>query len=159
MTDFWKLEPAAIAELRAADFSVRQRIPTRWRDNDAYGHVNNAVYYEYFDTAINSWLLEVLPESRSRAETRKFVAESRCRFLKELAYPEPITVGVTVARLGASSVTYDLAIFGSDDRIAAIGRWVHVFVGEHTRRPTPIPDHFRAIYAAAAAPVHHLEEA
>lgn len=149
MTDLWTAGRNETLALRPNDFRVQRVIPTRWRDNDSYGHINNALYYEFFDTAINSWLLERLPNAQVWQTHQNFVAESGCRYLSEIGFPEPLLLGHNVAKLGRSSVTYDLAIFGAGAAdpgpIAALGRWVHVFVDNATHRPTPIPDNVRAV--------------
>jgi acyl-CoA thioester hydrolase len=151
MTELWTASRADIVALRASDFAVLRTIATRWRDNDAYGHINNALYYEFFDTAINGWLLEELPGTEV-GDTQMFVAESGCKYLSEIAFPAPLLLGLNVARIGSSSVTYELAIFTAGDEpgpIAALGRWVHVFVDGHSHAPTPIPDDVRALLETA----------
>jgi acyl-CoA thioester hydrolase len=140
--------------LTSGDFPVHWPVLTRWTDNDMFGHLNNAVYYELFDTAINAWIntsTEVDPVS---APWLGVVAESGCRYFAELAFPDPLVVGLSVTRLGTSSVTYRLAVFepgeaGAAEPAAAVGHWVHVYVDRATRRPTPIPDAIRALLATA----------
>jgi acyl-CoA thioester hydrolase len=140
--------------LTSRDFPVHWPVLTRWTDNDMFGHLNNAVYYELFDTAINAWIntsTEVDPVS---APWLGVVAESGCRYFAELAFPDPLVVGLSVTRLGTSSVTYRLAVFepgeaGAAEPAAAVGHWVHVYVDRATRRPTPIPDAIRALLATA----------
>ncbi|MDR6866620.1 acyl-CoA thioester hydrolase [Microbacterium resistens] len=143
MTSYWDADKAALAALTADAFTVHRRIDTRWRDNDTQGHVNNAVYYEYFDTAINTWMLQDLNSGDWSPGVLRFVAESGCKYLRELAYPTPILLAHNVARLGRSSAVYEVAIFpiedGAPGRIAALGRWVHVFVDSETHRPVDIP--------------------
>jgi acyl-CoA thioester hydrolase len=140
-------------DLRLGDFAVHRPMTTRWADNDMYGHLNNAVYYQLFDTAINGWLAETLaaagsPLDPARDTVNNVVVESGCRFLASVAFPEPIVVALAVDRLGTSSVTYDLAVFAaSDGQPAARGRWVHVYVDTETRRPVPIPDAVRGVLA------------
>jgi acyl-CoA thioester hydrolase len=158
MTDLWELSPEERGTLRPEAFPVQRTIPTRWRDNDSYGHVNNAVYFEYFDTAINGWMLENLGDSADDAQMLLFVAESRCRYLSELAFPTPVTVGAVVHRLGRTSLTYDLAVFGrSGTPPAALGRWVHVAINPSTRRPIPLSSRARDLATAAQelrVPIH-----
>jgi acyl-CoA thioester hydrolase len=153
MTDFWAGDRRETLALRPKDFSVTRIIPTRWRDNDSYGHINNALYYEFFDTAINSWLLERLPDAQVWQTHQNFVAESGCRYLNEIGFPAPLLLAHSVAKLGNSSVTYELGIFDASwiepGPIAALGRWVHVFVDNATHRPTPIPGEVRAVLEAA----------
>ncbi|SED63346.1 acyl-CoA thioesterase [Streptomyces melanosporofaciens] len=136
-------------------FPVLVPCPTRWRDNDAYGHINNAVYYEYFDTAVNSWLHHRAGRIAHEGEAIGVVAESGCRYLRQAAYPEHLLVGVACDRLGRSSVTYRLAVFRTggdapdapDDTAIAIGRFVHVYVDRRSRRPVPVPDPVRTAVA------------
>ena len=113
-------------------------------DNDAFGHVNNVTYYSYFDTAVTGWLAE-----RGLIGLQDgpmwMVAETGCRFLGEVAFPELVTVGLRLGRLGTSSVRYELAVFRGDaQQAAAEGRFVHVHVDRATRRPAPIPEGIRA---------------
>ena len=145
-------------DLRLTDFAVHRPMTTRWADNDMYGHLNNAVYYQLFDTAINGWLAESLsaagtPLDPATDTVNNVVVESGCRFLASVAFPEPIVVALAVDRLGTSSVTYDLAVFGAAGPApAARGRWVHVYVDARTRRPVAIPDTVRGVLTAAARP-------
>ncbi|WP_020142088.1 thioesterase family protein [Terracoccus sp. 273MFTsu3.1] len=143
-------------ELTLADFPVHRPVTTRWSDNDMYGHLNNAVYYELFDSAINGWQAEHVTVDPVTDATQGVVAESSCAFYAEVAFPAPLVVGVRVVRLGRSSVTYELGLFVDPERsaspdpsIKALGRWVHVEIDAVTRRPTPIPDHLRALMETA----------
>jgi acyl-CoA thioester hydrolase len=133
-------------------------VTTRWSDNDMYGHLNNAVYYELFDSAINGWQAEHETIDPTRDPTQGVVAESGCVFYAEVAFPTPLVVGLRVTRLGTSSVTYQLGLFadpahGGEGDIRALGHWVHVEIDARTRRPTPIPDHLRALMAGAVVEV------
>lgn len=129
---------------RRAEFPVLWPITSRWSDNDVYGHVNNVVHYSWFDTAVNGWLLSSVGTDIRRLPAIGVVAETGCRYLGELSFPDAITVGLAVARLGNSSVTYRLAVFGNDaEEPAALGRFVHVYVDEETRRPVSIPEEIR----------------
>ena len=151
MAELWSAPRETIAALRPSDFAVLRTIPTRWRDNDAYGHINNALYYEFFDTAINGWLLDEFPETMV-GDSQMFVAESGCKYLSEIAFPSPLLLGLNVAKLGTSSVTYELAIFTGGETpgpLAALGRWVHVFVDGATHAPTPIPNAVRELLSSA----------
>lgn len=151
-------EPDAVArdprELTLADFPVHRPVTTRWSDNDMYGHLNNAVYYELFDSAINGWQAEHVSIDPLTDATQGVVAESGCAFYAEVAFPAPLVVGVRVVRLGTSSVTYQLGLFldperATDRAIKALGHWVHVEIDAHTRRSTPIPAHLRALFETA----------
>ena len=121
------------------DFPATQVYATRWTDNDMYGHLNNAVYYQLFDTMINGWLAANAAVDPVAGEVVNVVAESGCRFFAEVGFPSDVTVGLRVASLGNSSVTYELALFDEGAVCAAEGKWVHVYVDAATRRPTPLP--------------------
>ena len=128
---------------RRSDFPVLREVPTRWSDVDAYGHVNNVVHYAVFDTAVNAWLIESTGEDVRRWDALGLVVETSCRYLAELDFPAPITAGLAVERLGNSSITYRLALFGDGDEPAAVGRFVHVYVDRASRRPVPVPQPVR----------------
>lgn len=116
-------------------------IPTRWMDNDHYGHVNNVAYYSFFDTAVNGWLMEVTGTDIRGLDSIGIVAETSCRFLKELSFPEPVHAGLRLERLGRSSVVYQVALFrDGDEDPAAVGRFVHVYVDATSRDVVPVPD-------------------
>jgi len=131
-------------------------IPTRWMDNDTYGHVNNVTYYSYFDTAVNEHLIRAGGLDISGGDAIGIVVETMCKFRKSLTFPETIDVGLRVAKLGTSSVKYEIGIFRrDDDEPAAIGHFVHVWVDRATQRPVPIPPRIRAALeplVAEAAP-------
>ncbi|QHJ01449.1 acyl-CoA thioesterase [Xylophilus rhododendri] len=131
---------------------------TRWMDNDVYGHVNNVVYYSYFDTAVNAYLMEqgALDPSAS-AGTIGLVVETQCAYFAPVSFPEELIVGLRVAHLGTSSVRYELAVFGGNaDSAAAQGHFVHVYVNGATRRPVrALPDALRA----ALEPLRHAPSA
>ncbi|KLO27283.1 MULTISPECIES: acyl-CoA thioesterase [Mycolicibacter] len=146
--------PPAPEGLTSQDFPVHWPVLTRWADNDMFGHLNNAVYYQLFDTAINGWIAAHVDIDPVAMPELGVVAESGCRFLGELAFPDRLAVGLAVTRLGRSSVTYRLAVFRTPDDagavpLAALGHWVHVYVDRTTRRPVPIPDGIRALLATA----------
>ena len=129
-----------------------REIGTRWADNDAYGHVNNTVYYEWFDTAVNAWLIEQGLLDVDKGDPIGLVVETGCRYARSLAYPEPVEIGLAVERLGGSSVTYRLGVFARGaDEAAAEGRFVHVYVNRATRRPVPLPDAWRQAFEAISA--------
>lgn len=148
--------PPAPEGLTSHDFPVHWPALTRWADNDMFGHLNNAVYYQLFDTAINGWIAANVGIDPVAIPELGVVAESGCRFLGELGFPDRLIVGLAVTRLGRSSVTYRLAVFRAPDApgsdagpLAALGHWVHVYVDRTTRRPVPIPDGIRALLATA----------
>lgn len=125
------------------DFPHRAPIQTRWADNDAYGHVNNVIYYSYFDTLINAWLTAEGGLDVEKGAVIGLCVESGCRYVAPAAYPTPLLGGLRVAHLGRSSVRYELAIF-KDQQLCAFGHFVHVFVDRETRRPTDLPQPMRA---------------
>ncbi|MCV7258620.1 acyl-CoA thioesterase [Mycobacterium shimoidei] len=138
--------------LTSSDFPVHWPVLTRWADNDMFGHLNNAVYYQLFDTAINGWInTNVTGIDPVTTPLQGIVAESGCRYFTELHFPERLVVGLAVTRLGRSSVTYRLGIFRDGDAqpIAALGHWVHVYVDRVSRKPQPIPDEIRALLSTA----------
>ena len=118
-------------------------IATRWMDNDVYGHVNNVVYYAYFDTVINRFLVDEGGLDIAAGEVIGVCAESQCTYLQSASFPDALDGGLRVAKLGTSSVTYEIGIFKGDE-LCAHGRFVHVFVGRAARKPTPIPASIRA---------------
>jgi len=128
-----------------ADYPVLRDVPTRWADNDAYGHVNNVVYYAWFDTAVNAFLIEngVLDIA---GDVIGLVGETSCRYHASVAFPETVTLGLRVARVGGSSVVYELAVFAEGEgEAAAEGRFVHVYVDAKTRRPASVPEAMRRV--------------
>lgn len=128
-----------------SEFPQHCTITTRWSDNDAYGHINNVVFYSFFDTAVNRWLISVGALDITASDAIGLVVETGCRYRKPLAYPQDVVVGMRLAHLGNTSVRYDLAVFGSgDDEAAAEGQFTHVYVARHTGRPVPVPAHLRA---------------
>jgi acyl-CoA thioester hydrolase len=119
-------------------------IPTRWMDNDIYGHVNNVVYYSYFDTVINAYLVGPGGLDIHGGTVVGVCAESSCRYRAALAFPEPVEAGLRVGHLGRSSVRYEIGLFKAGaDGVAAEGHFVHVFVGRESRTPAPIPTTIR----------------
>ncbi|AHY44653.1 acyl-CoA thioesterase [Stutzerimonas decontaminans] len=133
------------------DYKHFQPITTRWHDNDIYGHVNNVVYYGFFDTAVNSYLIQHGGLDIQGGDIVGFVVSSACDYFASIAYPDLIEVGVRVAKLGNSSVQYELAIFREGEKEAcAAGRFVHVFVERASNRPTAIPSRLRAALEALA---------
>lgn len=129
-------------------FRLFRAIPTRWHDNDAYGHVNNTVYYAWFDTAVNAWLVENGFLDIAGSETIGLVVETRCTYFESVAFPETVEAGIAVERLGTSSVTYRIGIFRQGGGLAAAqGRFTHVYVGRTDQKPVPIPQPLRAALA------------
>jgi acyl-CoA thioester hydrolase len=134
-----------------ADMPHHLAIPTRWADNDVYGHVNNVEFYAFFDTVINAYLVDPGGLDIHRGEVIGLCVESHCRFDRALAFPEVVDAGMRVAHLGRSSVRYELALFGDGaEEPAAEGWFVHVFVDRAGRRPAPIPDGVRRALALLA---------
>jgi acyl-CoA thioester hydrolase len=135
-------------ELRRSDFRVLRELPTRWSDDDTYGHVNNVVHYSMFDTAVNGWLIEASGVDIRALPAVGLVVETSCRYFAELRFPETVTAGIGVEKVGTSSVIYRLALFGpAHEDPAAAGRFVHVYVDRTTRGSTPIPTEIRAALA------------
>jgi acyl-CoA thioester hydrolase len=135
----------AARALRRTDFAVLRELPTRWSDDDTYGHVNNVVHYLMFDTAVNGWLIEAAGLDIRQLPAIGVVVETSCQYFAELRFPEIVTAGIALERLGTSSVVYRLALFGEHgDEPAAAGRFVHVYVDRDTRRSVPVPDEIRA---------------
>jgi len=140
--------PADDPPLARAAYPHILAIPTRWMDNDSYGHVNNVTYYSYFDTAVNEHLIRAGGLDIRAGPAVGLVVETRCRFHQSLTFPEIVDVGLRVARLGTSAVTYHIGIFHrGDDAPAATGLFVHVWVDRATQRPLPVPPRIRAALA------------
>ena len=120
-------------------------IQTRWADNDAYGHVNNVIYYAWFDTAVNGYLIEAGALDIHTGTTIGLVIETRCNYFASLAFPQQVEAGLRVAHLGRSSVRYEVALFAAGaPESAAAGHFIHVYVDRETRRPVELPDALRA---------------
>lgn len=140
------------------DFGVFRRMPTRWMDNDVYSHVNNVVYYSWFDTAVNGWLIDATGTDIRRLPQIGLVVETSCRYLKPISFPDELDVGIAMERVGRSSLVYRVGIFISGDAaIAAYGRFVHVYVDAVTRQSTAVPQLIRtaveSLQAAIAAKI------
>jgi len=126
-------------------------ITTRWMDNDIYGHMNNVVHYSLFDTAVNGWLIERQVLDIHGGDQIGLVVETGCRYFGELAFPDVVTAGLRVARIGSSSVRYEVGLFRNDeDTAAAEGFFVHVYVDRATRRPKPLNAALRAVLESVA---------
>jgi acyl-CoA thioester hydrolase len=123
-----------------SDYRHFERLTTRWHDNDVYGHINNVVYYAFFDTAVNRYLIDHTGLEIGISPIRGLVVSTTCAYFESLAYPDEIEVGIAVTRLGTSSVIYDVGVFKAGaERTAAAGAFTHVYVDAATGRPTPIP--------------------
>ena len=136
-----------------ADYRVWRQVTTRWADDDVYGHMNNATYYELFDTAVNAHLIEASGVNVRTLPAVGVVAETSCRYFREIGFPEPVDAGLAVERVGNSSVIYRIGLFqGDGDEAAAEGRFVHVYVdntsGPGDRPVRPLPDVIRAVAEA-----------
>lgn len=135
-------------ETRAA-YRHFQEIPTRWMDNDVYGHVNNVQYYGYFDTVVNQWLIERGLLDYHSSTVIGLVVETSCAYFKPVAFPDKILAGLRVAHLGNSSVRYEVGLFrNDDDTVAAAGHFVHVYVERASNRPVRLPGAMREALAA-----------
>lgn len=133
-----------------AEYAVWRQATTRWADDDAYGHMNNARYYELFDTAVNAHLFEATGANIRQLSAIGVVAETSCRYFREIGFPAPIDIGLVAERLGTSSVIYRIGLFqGESDLAAAEGRFVHVYVdnagGPGERPVRPVPGEIRAV--------------
>lgn len=132
------------APLARAAFPHFLEIGTRWMDNDVYGHVNNVVYYSFFDTVVNRYLIDNGALDYRSGEVIGLVVETRCSYFKPISYPDRVTAAVSVEHLGTSSVRYRVAVFrNDDDDAAAQGHFVHVYVDRASSRPVPLPDVLR----------------
>ncbi|WP_339678126.1 thioesterase family protein [uncultured Zhongshania sp.] len=129
-----------------ADFPHFSEIQTRWHDNDVYQHVNNVVYYSFFDTAVNQHLINSGVLDIANSSAIGLVIETQCRYYSAVSFPDLIVVGIKVEHLGNSSVRYQTAIFRNDETTAsAVGNFVHVYVDRHTNKPVSIPDKVRSV--------------
>ena len=135
----WMQAPSKPHPEPRSAYKVLRDISTRWSDNDMYGHVNNVVYYSWFDTAVNAYLIEQGVLDVARGSTIGLVVETQCNYFASLAFPQKVQAGIRVARLGTSSVRYEVGIFGAEDLTAAKGHFVHVYVDAQTRKPVPLP--------------------
>jgi acyl-CoA thioester hydrolase len=134
-----------------SDYPHFLAIPTRWMDNDIYGHVNNVVYYSYFDTVINEYLIREGGLDIAAGAVVGIAVETHCEFHASLTFPEVIEAGLRVGRLGNTSVRYEIGLFRqAAEAPAATGHFVHVFVDRATQRPVPIPERIRAALARLA---------
>ena len=127
-----------------AAYPVFHRLMTRWRDDDVYGHMNNVVYYEYFDTAVNRWLVESGALEVPNGPVVGLVAETSCKYLSSVGFPDELEIGLSTLRVGTSSVIYGLGLFrAGEPEASALCRYVHVYVGATSRRPESLPERMR----------------
>ena len=127
-------------------YKVFRSITTRWMDNDAYGHVNNVVYYSWFDTAVNAYLIEQGVLDIEHGQTIGLVIETRCNYFAPLAFPQTVEAGIRVTHLGSSSVRYEVGLFAQGEALSAAGgHFVHVYVNRETRRPTALPANLKTV--------------
>lgn len=132
-------------EARSA-YRVFRTIGTRWADNDVYGHVNNVVYYSWFDTAVNAHLIEQGALDIHQGDTIGLVIETQCNYFAPLAFPQAVEAGIRVARIGGSSVRYEVGLFAAGEPLtAARGHFIHVYVDKQSRRPVPLPARLREV--------------
>ena len=137
---------------RRGDFRNWRTVTTRWADNDAYGHVNNTVYYEWFDSAVNAWMVEQGLLDIANGDPIALVVETGCSYFASLEFPQPVEIGLAVSRLGTSSIRYRIGIFAEGaETAAADGEFVHVVVDRASRRPVEIPADWRAKLEAISA--------
>jgi acyl-CoA thioester hydrolase len=135
-----------------SDYRASRLIPTRWMDNDSYGHVNNVAYYSWFDTAVNAWLIEQGLLDPEQGETIGLVVESGCRYHRAVSFPETVEAMLRVTHLGRSSVRYEIGLFTHGQaEAAATGHFVHVYVDRASRRPVALPQHWRDVLANLSA--------
>lgn len=136
------------AEPRSA-YKAFRAITTRWMDNDAYGHVNNVVYYSWFDTAVNAHLIEQGALDIEKSPVIGLVIETQCNYFASVAFPQQVEAGLRVAHIGKSSVRYEVGLFAAGEAATcAKGHFVHVYVDRHTRRPAALPDKLRTVLEA-----------
>ena len=134
-------------------YPVFRTIGTRWMDNDVYGHVNNVVYYSWFDTAVNAWLIEQGALDIHSGEVIGLVIETQCNYFAPLAFPQDVHAGLRVAHIGRSSVRYEVGLFAADGELcAAAGHFIHVYVDRATRRPVPLPEKLKQTLETALCP-------
>lgn len=136
-----------------SSFAHFQAIPTRWMDNDGYGHVNNVVYYSYFDTAVNQFLIERGVLDIHQGEVVGFVVDSGCSYFSSVSFPDVVHVGIRVEKLGNSSVRYQLGVYRNDESLpSAVGHFVHVYVDRASNKAVPIPAKVRALLVTLLTP-------
>lgn len=138
--------PAKHQPNHRSTYPVFRLISTRWMDNDAYGHVNNVVYYSWFDTAVNAYLIEQGVLDIHQGDTIGLVIETQCNYFAPLAFPQTVEAGIRVAHLGKSSVRYEVGLFAhGSSSAAAQGHFIHVYVDKSSRRPVALPDNLKSL--------------
>jgi acyl-CoA thioester hydrolase len=143
-----------------SDYRHFHPITTRWADNDAYGHVNNVVYYSWFDTVVNQFLIANGVLDIERSPVIGLVVETHCNYFSSVAFPDQVTAGLRVTRLGNASVRYEIGIFrNGDEQAAACGHLVHVYVGRDNRRPAGIPEPMRRLLQSVQVAADETTEA
>jgi len=133
------------------DYGYWTTIPTRWNDNDVYGHVNNVVHYAFMDTLINTWLIEAGLDIHG-GTTIGLCVESHCNYRSSISFPDAMHAGLRIGHLGRSSVRYEIAFLAADDTVVAEGHFVHVFVDRTTRKPAEVPTGLRGAMAGLVFP-------
>jgi acyl-CoA thioester hydrolase len=158
------VSPRPLPEPRSA-YALHRRISTRWADNDAYGHVNNVVYYAWFDTAVNAHLIEQGALDIHEGATIGLVVETHCNYFAPVVFPQPVEIGIRIATtssgLSGSSVRYELGVFVADasgafEVCAAKGHFIHVYVDQQTRRPVPLPLHLKSVLENILESIKHV---
>ena len=134
------------------DYPVHTEIPLRWSDQDIYGHVNNVIHYAMADTAVNGWLIDASGVDIRRLPAVGVVVETGCTYVAELHFPQTLTLGIRLTRRGRTSVVYEIGIFTSDQALAAVVRFVHVYVDQVSRRPAAIPPEIETALAQLSEP-------
>jgi len=147
------LDPARRGPEPRSGFAAFSAISTRWMDNDVYGHVNNVVYYSFFDTAVNGLLVAAGVLDIHAGEVIGLVVETQCNYFSPIEFPQAVTAGVRVARLGRSSVRYEIGLFADDQPAsAASGHFIHVYVDRASRRPVPLPEPLKRVLQSWTMP-------
>ncbi|TDR94052.1 acyl-CoA thioesterase [Enterovirga rhinocerotis] len=137
---------------RRSDYRLFRTIPTRWMDNDVYGHVNNVTYYSYFDTAVSGYLVESGAIDIRASTVIGYAVESQCRYFAPMTFPDTVVAGLRIGHRGRSSVRYEIGLFrNEEDSASAEGHFVHVYVDRATSRPVPLPETLLGVLAPLEA--------
>jgi acyl-CoA thioester hydrolase len=146
-------QPARRGPEPRAAYAAHRPITTRWMDNDVYGHINNVVYYSFFDTAVNGLLMDAGVLDIHQGDVIGLVVETQCNYFAPIAFPQAVVAGVRVAQLGRSSVRYEIGLFAdTEPTCAAAGHFIHVYVDRATRRPVPLPEPLKAVLQSWVLP-------